>query len=113
MSIEGRGMAETYVDAINGGDLETLVALFADDAEVRNPVGECSGRAEVEAFYRDVVIAAQLQLTPGRVVVDGDVVVLELEATTPLGAPGNRTLTVDIFTLDTDGRVRSLDVYHR
>jgi predicted SnoaL-like aldol condensation-catalyzing enzyme len=113
MSSDGRGMAQTYVNAINGADLETLVALFADDAEVRNPVGACSGRAEVEAFYRDVVIAAQLRLTPGRVIADGDVVVLELEATTPLGKPGNRTLTVDIFTLNADGKVTSLDVYHR
>ena len=113
MSIDGRGMAQTYVDAINGGDLPTLVALFAGDAEVRNPVGECSGRAEVEAFYRDVVIAAQLRLTPVRVVAEDAVVVLELEATTPLGAPGNRALTVDIFTLDADGKVTSLDVYHR
>jgi predicted SnoaL-like aldol condensation-catalyzing enzyme len=112
MSIDGRGAAQTYVDAINGGDLATLVGLFADDAEVRNPVSECSGRAEVEAFYRDVVLAAQLRLTPVRVVADGNVVVLELEATTPLGAPGNRTLTVDIFTMDANGKVTSLDVYH-
>jgi ketosteroid isomerase-like protein len=113
MSNEGRGLAQTYVDTINGSDLPALLALFADDAEVRNPVAECSGRAEVEAFYRDVVLAAELRLTPIRVVAEGDVVVLELEATTPLGEPGNRTLTVDIFTLDADGKVTSLDVYHR
>jgi len=50
---------QAYLDALNAGDLEAIVALYADDAVVEDPVGSVPrrGLAEIRAFY-----AGSLQL---------------------------------------------------
>ncbi|MEB5967246.1 MULTISPECIES: steroid Delta-isomerase [Comamonas] len=44
-----------YVAALNAGDLDGIVALFADDATVEDPVGTepRRGIAAIRAFYAD------------------------------------------------------------
>lgn len=49
-----RAVAQAYVDAINNDDLETILALYADDAAVEDPVGggmTFRGKAQIRAFY--------------------------------------------------------------
>lgn len=40
-------VVHAYVAALNAGDLEAIVALYADDASVEDPVGSEIGRAHV------------------------------------------------------------------
>lgn len=42
-----------YVAALNGGDLDAIVALYADDATVEDPVGSPpqEGRDAIRTFY--------------------------------------------------------------
>lgn len=54
----------TYVDRLNAGDLEAVMALYADDASVEDPVGTGArrGTAEIRAFY-EMAIASGARLT--------------------------------------------------
>ncbi|NJO34653.1 MAG: SnoaL-like domain-containing protein [Rhodospirillales bacterium] len=47
-------LLQRYVDHINAGDLDKLVALFAEDAVVEDPIGAepKRGRAAIRDFYR-------------------------------------------------------------
>ena len=42
-----------YIAALNAGDLDAIVALYADDATVEDPVGSPphQGHAAIRAFY--------------------------------------------------------------
>ncbi|GAA3995944.1 nuclear transport factor 2 family protein [Comamonas faecalis] len=44
---------QRYVTALNAGDLDAIVALYAEDATVEDPVGSAphSGHAAIRAFY--------------------------------------------------------------
>ncbi|WP_407715511.1 steroid Delta-isomerase [Comamonas testosteroni] len=46
-------VVQRYVAALNSGDLDGIVALFADDATVEDPVGSepRRGREAIRAFY--------------------------------------------------------------
>ena len=46
-------VVQRYVAALNAGDLDGIVALFADDATVEDPVGSepRRGREAIRAFY--------------------------------------------------------------
>lgn len=52
-----------YVSALNAGDLDAIVALYAEDAVVEDPVGSTpkTGLAEIRAFYAGSV-AMQLDV---------------------------------------------------
>ncbi|MGW2659638.1 nuclear transport factor 2 family protein [Nocardia tengchongensis] len=106
-------IAEDYVRAVNAADEPALLALFAIGAELRNPRGTFSGHDEIAGFYRNVVFAGRAQTRITRVIPGPAVEVAQLEATSPLGAPGNRTYAIDVFTLDPDGRIATLEIYYR
>ena len=53
-------IVEGYVAAINAADPDGVVALFADDAVLVNPLGTFTGSDEITSFYRDVVVAGQV-----------------------------------------------------
>ena len=47
------GVVQRYVDALNASDLDAIVALYADDATVEDPVGSEPQRGieAIRAFY--------------------------------------------------------------
>jgi len=54
-----------YIDAFNAADASRVVALFADNASVEDPVGTPvrEGQSEIEAFYRFATsVGARLEL---------------------------------------------------
>jgi ketosteroid isomerase-like protein len=110
----GDGIADVYVEAINTGSLEAIVALFSPDAVLSNPAGTFTGLDEIRSFYESIVLAGKAQLTVRAVRAGGDRrVTAELVATSPLGQPGNELVAVDDFVLSDDGRIRSLDIVYR
>ncbi len=54
----------TYVERLNAGDLEGVMALYADNATVEDPVGTDvrRGTVEIRAFY-EMAIASGAKLT--------------------------------------------------
>ena len=105
-------IVDAYVAAINGHDPEALLTCFADDAVLRHPAGTFSGD-EIAGFYRDVVFAGRTMLTPGAVLVDGPVVMVELAAGSALDPDGEHVHAIDVFKLDPAGRIAELEIYYR
>ena len=61
-----RDALRAYVEAMNRGDVDALVALFAPDAVIEDPYGgtrhNIRGHAEIRAFYEFVVAKTRLEL---------------------------------------------------
>lgn len=105
-------VAERYVEAVNNADTAALLALFAEDATLTHPVGTDQGHTEIADFHTDVIFAGQVRITLARSIEHGNIEVAQLEGTTPLNE--DTTLhTVDIFTLNPNGLVQTLDIYYR
>ncbi|MDG3011524.1 nuclear transport factor 2 family protein [Rhodococcus sp. D2-41] len=64
-------------DALNDGDLDTLLQLSSDDVEIGAPQGAAQGLAALRDWADD----AETTLTPGRMYVHHGVVVCEETAT--------------------------------
>jgi len=95
-----------YVAALNAGDLDGIVALYADDASVEDPVGSkpLVGIEAIRAFYaRSTAIALQVTL-------DGEVRVAGNECAFPFSVSfvheGRRTTIRPIDTFRFDEAVR-------
>ena len=96
-----------YVRALNEGNLDAVVALYADGAEVEDPVGSApkQGLDAIRAFY---AVSTQLQL---EVVLDGQIRAVGNEAAfafnVSFDVKGQRTTIrpIDLFRFDAEGRI--------
>lgn len=63
-SEEMKAVMRSYVERLNAGDLEGVLALYAADATVEDPVGADvrRGAADIRAFY-EMAIASGAKLT--------------------------------------------------
>lgn len=101
-----------YVDGFATGDAESVIALFAEDAVVEDPVGtpELHGLEAIGKFYRDAVDSG------AKLVLDGP----------PRGSHGNGAAmaftielpalnltikAVDVFTFDDAGKISVMRAY--
>ncbi|WP_326538457.1 AtzH-like domain-containing protein [Pseudorhodoferax sp.] len=95
-----------YVAALNAGDLDAIVALYADDASVEDPVGSTPlvGTEAIRAFY------ARSTAMPLQVTLDGEVRVAGNECAFPFSVSfvheGRRTTIRPIDTFRFDEAVR-------
>jgi uncharacterized protein (TIGR02246 family) len=99
-----------FEDALNGGDIETLLTLFAPDASMRTVAGEVISGPEALRRELGGTVAADGRLTnvPRRALVGADTALLvtdwTLEITTPDGARIAPTgTTANIARRDADG----------
>lgn len=98
---------EAYVRALNASDLDAIVALYADDAVVEDPVGTAPKRgiADIRAFY-----AGSLTLKL-RVELEGQIRAVASEAafafSVSFEVQGRRTTIrpIDTMRFDADGRI--------
>ena len=96
-----------YVRALNAGDLDAIVALYAEGAEVEDPVGSAPQRGleAIRAFY---AVSTQLQL---EVALEGPVRAAGHEAAFAFSVSfeiqGRRTTIrpIDLFRFDAQGRI--------
>jgi hypothetical protein len=91
--------------ALNGGDLEALVALSAEDVLVGGPRG--SGRGT--QLLREWFGRAGVRLVPRATYEDGNTVVVEQLAS--WAADAEPTVVASVFTVDDDGKVSSVVRY--
>jgi hypothetical protein len=106
-------VAERYVEAVNKADTAALLALFAEDAVISSPVGTDQGHEEIADFHTEVVFAAQVRMTIVRSIDQDNIEVAQVEGTSPLNDDEAPVHAVDIFTLNDDGLVQTLDIYYR
>jgi steroid delta-isomerase len=88
---------QAYVDGFNVGDPAAIVALFADDAVIEDPVGSppISGRAALEEFYANAID------TGAKLTLDGPI----------RGSHGNgaaMAFTIEVASMNL--RIRAIDV---
>ena len=99
-----------YVAALNAGDLDAIVALYADDASVEDPVGSTPlvGTEAIRAFY------ARSTAMPLQVTLDGEVRVAGNECAFPFRVSfvheGRRTTIRPIVTFRFDAAGRNLQM---
>jgi ketosteroid isomerase-like protein len=106
-------VAERYVEAVNKADTAALLALFAEDAVISSPVGTDQGHEEIADFHTDVLFAGEVRMTIARSIEQGNIEVVQIEGTSPVRDDGTMVHAVDIFTLNDDGLVQTLDIYYR
>ena len=102
-------VVETYLSAVSRGDVEQVMALYADHATVEDPVGTEPkvGADAIRKFYGD---AAQMSIN--------------LQGTGPVRCAGNAAAfpfrlsmqgleidVIDVFEFDENGKVVSMKAY--
>lgn len=106
-------VVHAYVRALNAGDLDAIVALFAEDATVEDPVGSAPqhGRDAIRAFYaKSLAIRLAVEL-------EGPVRAVGREAAfafrVSFEARGRRTTIrpIDTFRFDENGRITQMRAY--
>lgn len=107
-----RRAAHAYVQAINGKQLDRLLALFADDGELVHPFGVFAGQASLSEFYGGLVMPADTQLTVLREAAEGRVCCIEVMGVSPQ-APDRPQYAIDLFEVNAQGQVQSLSIYYR
>ncbi len=105
---------QKYVDGFNAHDVDSVLALFADDAVIEDPVGAPLRRGikEIAEFYRGSVkvvesmkLAAPIRGSHSNAAAMAFVVNLQLE-----GKPCVISV-IDVMTFNDDGRIATMKAY--
>lgn len=106
-----REVLARYVDCMTRGDCDGIMALYAADATVEDPVGSepRRGRAAIAELYRNTAGKVRLEL-------DGRVRVADRCAAAPMlgyphGIAGMVVEIVDVMTFNDDGLITSMRAY--
>ena len=104
-----QSMPDQYLQAVNNQELEAILALYADDAVVEDPVGSepLHGKEAIRAFYTRVVASGAKGERTGSVRVAGDDVAFAFVLT----LPGMRIEVIDTFCLNADGLIVAMRAY--
>ncbi len=108
-------VSRRYVDAVNAADGDTLLALFAEGAVLRHPLGTYTGHDELRGFYDSVVFQGQAVTTLLSVEpLDGGGELALLSATSKAAEPDAEPMhAADVFRLDDEGRITELEIFYR
>jgi len=106
-----RDVLARYADAMTRGDCDAIMALYADDATVEDPVGSepRRGREAIAELYRGAAGKVRLEL-------DGRPRVAANSAAAPMighptGMEGMVVEIVDVMTFDADGKITSMRAF--
>ena len=100
-----------YLEALSNKDLEGILALYADDAVVEDPVGTDPhvGIEAVRAFYLGVVDYDLEASLSGQVRIAGDEVAFPFRCKNP--AAGLTMNIIDLFKFNDEGKVCSMRAF--
>ena len=109
-----RTAMQAYIDRMNAGDLASVVALYADDATIEDPVGSgkiITGKAAIEEFYKgSLQTKAQLKLSAPIRTSHSDSAAMAFEVTLDWG--GLMTISViDVMTFNEQCQFTSMRAY--
>ena len=105
---------QAYIDAFNRSDAEGVVALYAEDATVEDPVGKkvLSGKAQIAPFYRmSIATGARLALAAPIRASHGNSAAMAFDV--QLNMPQGRALirVIDVMTFDEAGKFTSMRAF--
>jgi len=107
--------ARTYFERVTRGDVDGILELFADDAQLVNPMtGEqgIQGKTALRAFYQNLVGSlVDYHAGPTDIIIDGNKLVapLHLEGKTKDGAPIVMN-NLNLWTFE-NGKFKVLRIY--
>lgn len=104
-----------YVERVDAGDIDAIVALYADEAVVEDPVGNppIRGRAAIEQFYRQGLGMSKVTATltgPVRATLNGCGAMPFRVDMTWDGQPCSLHV-IDVMEFDAAGKIRSMKAY--
>ncbi len=106
-----RTSAERYVDAINRRDSDALMGLFAPDATLHHPTGTYRGHHEIREFYERLVFLAEVTVEIRRLIAADTIAMAELSGSSPFATVPTQVL--DVFEVDSNGKIVNLAIYVR
>ena len=106
-----RNVLQRYVDGVTRGDCDGIMALYADDATVEDPVGSepRRGHAAIAELYRNAAGKVRLELD-GRVRVAANCAAAPMIGR-PTGMQGMVVEIVDVMTFNDDGLITSMRAF--
>lgn len=105
---------QAYVDRTNAGDADGVLALFAPDAFMEDPIGSpIKSRDEMAAFFRDGAnYGARITLDAAIRGSHGNEAAMSFEVRFTLpDSPAMLIRSLDVCTFDEEGRITSLRAY--
>jgi steroid delta-isomerase len=107
-----REVIEAYVDRVANGTTDEVLALYADDATVEDPVGTevRSTREAIREFYSGLEGMEQ----EGRMLtarIAGGEAAFQFELATKAGEQTYTLSPIDVMTFDDDGRITSMRAF--
>jgi steroid delta-isomerase len=110
---EMKAALQAYIDGFNADDPEAIMALFAADAVIEDPVGSpLKSRAEFEAFIRQgVKFGARLKLAAPIRGSHGNHAAMVFTVTFVQDGVRYTTNSTDVMTFDDTGKIARMDGY--
>ncbi len=101
-----------YIHALNAGNLDAIVGLYADDATLEDPVGSdlIEGIEGVRTFYSNALAMGIKAKLSGQVRVAGMEAAFPFDITVP-GEAAMHINVIDIFRFNEAGKVVSMRAY--
>ena len=104
---------QAYIDGFNADDPDAIVALFADDAVIEDPVGSpLKSRAEFDAFIRQgVKFGARLKLAAPIRGSHGNCAAMVFTVTFVQDGVRYTTNSTDVMTFNAAGKIARMEGY--
>ncbi|WP_415764609.1 steroid Delta-isomerase [Pseudomonas sp. ZB1P45] len=104
-----------YVELVDAGDIDGIIALYSEDAVVEDPVGQppLQGVVDIERFYREGLGASKVSATltgPVRATLNGCGAMPFRVDMEWAGQPCSLHV-IDVMEFDADGKIRSMKAY--
>ncbi|WP_182345908.1 SgcJ/EcaC family oxidoreductase [Tomitella gaofuii] len=107
-----RATVQSYVDAVGATDPDAVLALYAPDATVEDPVGTepHRGRDDIADFYaKSAGYRNESELLDCRI--SGDSAAFRFRITTTLPERTVEVTPIDVMTFDDDARITSMRAF--
>lgn len=104
---------QAYVDGLNRGDAEAVIALFAADAVIEDPIGTPlkSGAEIRDWFHQAVAVKARLELDAPIRGSHGNAAAMAFTLSMEVDGRRVRIRSLDACTFDADGLITELKAY--
>lgn len=106
-------LVDSYLQALQKQDLNAILALYAEDATVEDPVGSNNmrGRIAIEEFYRGAVAQPIVAQLTGPLRIAGDAVAFPFKAS--IEGPDGRfeTTIIDVFRTNEAGKIAAMQAF--
>ncbi len=104
---------DRYITAVDAGDVDAVMALYADEPCIEDPVGSEPrvGRDAIRAFYTETAAMDFSARRIGPITVVGNRAAFQFRVDVPLGDSTLKLTTTDVMTFDDRGRILTMSAY--